>query len=106
MLPITIRRLPVNDVDVEAGQTGACSCGIDLRLSTVCPLRHRPSPSPCTDSYRGAPTCRDRLIDYRSSFPVMKARRLAATTIAAPCGRTEPRFLEARGVSSASVEAG
>jgi hypothetical protein len=86
----------VNDVDVEAGQTGACSCGIDIAASTVRPLRHRPLPSPCTDSCRGAPTCHDRLIDYRSSFPAMKARKVAATTMAAPCGRTEPRFLEAR----------
>src|SRR5262245_36524107 len=45
---------------------------------------------------RWAPTRRDRLIDYRSLFPAMKAWRLAATTMAAPCGRTEPRFLEAR----------
>src|SRR5437867_10967227 len=45
---------------------------------------------------RWAPTCRDRPVDYRSSFPAMKARRLAATTMAAPCGRTEPCLLEAR----------
>src|SRR6266436_2522618 len=81
----------MNDVDVEAWQTSACSCRIDLALSTVRPLRHRPLPSPCTA--RWAPTCRDRLIDYRSLFPAMKARRLAATTMAAPCGRTEPRLL-------------
>lgn len=42
-----------------------------------------------------APTCRDRLIDYRSSFPAMKARKVAATTMAAPCGRSEPRRLVA-----------
>jgi hypothetical protein len=39
--------------------------------------------------------------DYRSSFPVMKARRLAAATMAAPRGRTEPGLVEARGVSPA-----
>src|SRR5882757_9044701 len=50
---------------------------------------HAPTPS------RWAPTCRDRLADYRSSVPVMKARRLATTTMAAPCGRTGPRLLEA-----------
>src|SRR5215207_4464073 len=50
LLPITIRRLLVNDVDVETGQTSACSCGIDLALSTVRPLRHGPLPPPCTGS--------------------------------------------------------
>src|SRR5206468_3398779 len=52
-------------------------------------LYHLRAPIPS----RWAPTCRDRLIDYRSLFPAMKARRLAATTMAAPCGRTEPRLL-------------
>jgi len=31
--------------------------------------------------------------DYRSSFPVMKARRLAATTMAAPAEGQNPAFL-------------
>jgi hypothetical protein len=39
---------------------------------------------------------RGRLIDYRSLFPALKARKVATTTMAAPCGRTEPRLLEAR----------
>src|SRR6266849_2995654 len=52
-------------------------------------LYHLRAPIPS----RWAPTCRDRLIDYRSLFPAMKARRLAATTMAVPCGRTEPRLL-------------
>jgi hypothetical protein len=51
---------------------------------------HAPTPS------RWAPTCRDRLANYRSSVPVLKARRLAATTMAARRGRTDPRLLEAR----------
>src|SRR6266446_2753310 len=41
-------------------------------------------------------TCRDGLADYRSSFTVMKARRIAATTMGAPCGRAGPRLPEAR----------
>src|SRR5260370_35433308 len=52
-------------------------------------LYHLRAPIPS----RWAPTCRDRLIDYHSLFPAMKARRLAATTMAAPGGRTEPRLL-------------
>src|SRR5258705_1611577 len=51
---------------------------------------HAPTPS------RWAPTCRDRLANYRSSVLVLKARRLAATTTAAPRGRTDPRLLETR----------
>jgi hypothetical protein len=48
---------------------------------------HVPIPS------RWAPTCRDRLANYRSSVPVLKARRFAATTMAAPRGRTDPSSL-------------
>src|SRR6476660_1971535 len=45
----------------------ACSCGIDLAFSTVRPLRHRPSPFPCTDSsqlgtYLPSPACQLSLI--------------------------------------------
>ena len=53
-------------------------------------LYHLHAPTP----FRWAPTCRDRLADYRSSAPVMKARRLAATTMAVPCGlRRTWRFI-------------
>src|SRR4029450_6982000 len=55
-------------------------------------LYHFHAPTPA----RWAPTCRHRLANYRSSVPVMKARRLAAATMAAPRGRTDPRLLEAR----------
>src|SRR5258705_3585559 len=51
---------------------------------------HAPTPS------RWAPTCRDRLANYRSSVLVLKAPRLAATTTAAPRGRTGARLLDAR----------
>jgi hypothetical protein len=55
-------------------------------------LHHFHAPTPA----RWAPTCHHRLANYRSSVPVMKARRLAATTMAVPRGRTDPRLLEAR----------
>ena len=77
LLPITVRRLLVKDVDVETGQMGACSYGIHPALPIVCSLRHAGS----VQRFIPLDTGRNGLADYRASFAGTEAGNCCCPSI-------------------------